>query len=121
MPVPVLLKAAFGASLALTVSEAVPTFDVSASCRAVAKVNAAIGLAVSQSADACIRDEEQARAELVQKWNSYPAGARARCIAENMISDPSYVDVLVCLQLTQEADALKTPLLGASKTKRKAQ
>ena len=121
MPVPVLLKAAFGASLAITVSEAVPEFDVAASCRATAKLNAGIDLAVSQSADACIRDEEQARAELVQKWNSYPAGERARCVGETMVGDPSYVDVLVCLQMAQAADALKTPLLGASKIMRKAQ
>jgi hypothetical protein len=32
--------------------------------------------------------------------------------------NPSYVEILTCLQMTQEADALKTPLLGASKTKR---
>lgn len=31
---------------------------------------------------------------------------------------PSYVEMLTCLQLTQEAEALKTPLIGASKTKR---
>lgn len=73
MPVPVLLKAAFGASLAITVSEAVPNFHVEASCRATAKLNAAIDLAVSQTADACIRDEEARCGYLFRRVHCYAA------------------------------------------------
>jgi hypothetical protein len=114
MPNSVLLMS-FGASLVLSVADKVPGFDVTASCKAVA----AFGLAESQSPEACIRDEQAAHRELEQKWTSFPAAERGRCVDETMIgSNPSYVEILTCLQLTQEADALKTPLLGASKTKR---
>ena len=74
----------------------VPEFDVSASCKAVA----AFGLALSHSPDACISDENAAHAELKQKWDSYPVAVRNRCVYETMIGgDPSYVDVLTCVQM----------------------
>lgn len=117
MPGPVLVMA-FGASLALAVADRLPKFDVVRSCKAVAELD----LAVSQTPDACIRDEELARTELEQKWQSFPPAERSRCEAETMIGgNPSYVEILVCIQMTQEADKLKTPLLGASKKNRQTQ
>ena len=121
MPLPILvLTAALGASLAVTVSETVPKFDVEASCRAAARVNKAIDLADSESTKSCIRDEEQARSELVQKWASFSAADRTRCVGETMAGgdSPSYVDILTCLQLTQDVDAQNAPPRGASKRRR---
>ena len=110
------LLMACGASLALSVADKVPEFDVSASCKAVA----AFGLTLSHSPEACIGDENAAHAELEQKWDSYPVAVRNRCVDETMIGgDPSYVDVLTCVQMAQEVEALNSPLVGASKTKRK--
>ena len=113
MPLPVLLKAVFGATLVISASEAVPELDVTASCRAAAKVNEALGLTESQSTDRCMHDEDQAREVLIQKWTSYPAAARTRCVHETMIGSPSYVDVLTCLQAAQEAEKLNAPLRGS--------
>jgi len=74
MPLPVLVLATgFGALIAVTVSKAVPKFNVEASCRAAARVNKAIDLADSESTKNCIRDEEEARSELIQKWASFSA------------------------------------------------
>jgi hypothetical protein len=85
MPLPILvLVSALGASLAVTVSEEVPKFNVEASCRAAARVNEAIDLADSESTKNCIRDEEEARSELVQKWASFSAEVRTRCVSETM-------------------------------------
>jgi hypothetical protein len=90
MPLPILvLTAALGASLAVTVSEAVPKFDVEASCRAAARANEAIGLADSESTKNCIRDEEEARSELVQKWASFSAADRTRCVGETIAGGDS--------------------------------
>ena len=109
-----------GASLAVTVSEAVPKFDVEASCRAAARANEAIGLADSESTKNCIRDEEEARSELVQKWASFSAADRTRCVGETMAGgdSPSYVDILTCLQLTQDVEAQNALPRGASKRRR---
>jgi hypothetical protein len=102
--------------MVLSVADKVPNFDVTASCKAVA----GFGLADSQNnPEACIHDEQAAHTEFEQKWTSFPAAERSRCVSETMIgNNPSYVEILTCLQMTQEADALKTPLLGGSKTKR---
>jgi len=115
-----ILTAALGASLAVTVSEAVPKFDVEASCREAAKANAAIDLADRESTKNCIRDEEEARSELVQKWAAFSAADRTRCVGETMAGgeSPSYVDILTCLQLTQDVEAQNAPPRGASKKRR---
>jgi hypothetical protein len=103
-----------GASLALNAADKPPEFDVTASCKAVA----AFGLALQHSPEACISDENAAHAELKQKWETYSATERSRCVDETMIASPSYVDILTCLQMAQDAEALNSPLVGASKRKR---
>ena len=53
-----------------------------------------------QSSEDCLPDEAQAEAELGRTWSTYPASERARCTAEVHIGgDPSYVELLVCLDL----------------------
>lgn len=116
MLIPVLV-AAFGVSMVLPVTEKIPTFNVRASCEAVAKIE----IADAQGVDACVRDEESARAELEKGWHSFPPAERARCEGETMVGgSPSYVDVLVCLQMARDADAIQNPLQGASKRKKSA-
>ena len=122
MPLPILLLgAAVGVSLAVVVSETVPRLDVEASCRAAAKVNRQIDLADSESTKNCMRDEEEARVELVQKWSSFSASDRGRCVSETMAGgeSPSYVDLLTCLQLIQDVETENAPPHGASKRRRK--
>lgn len=104
----------FGASLALSVADKVPEFDVTASCKAIA----GFGLALSHSPEACINDDKTAHAELKQKWETYPAAERSRCVAETEIGTPSYVDILTCLQMTQERRGAQ---YAAGQRKQKAQ
>lgn len=110
------LAMSLGASLVVSVADKVPEFDVTASCKEVA----GFGLALAHNPEHCIKDENTARAELQQKWSTYPAAERSRCVAETMIGSPSYVDILTCLEMTKEAEALNAPLIGASKKKRSA-
>jgi hypothetical protein len=106
MPVPVSLMA-LGATLVMFAADRVPTFDVKASCSSVAK----LGLSVSQSPDACIKDEEEARAQLKEKWDSYPVADRNRCVATTEIGGtPSYVEIITCLQIAQDVKKLKEPV-----------
>lgn len=105
----------FGASLVLNVADELPNFNVEASCKAVE----GFGLAITHSLESCVSDENAAQMELRQKWTSYPPAERSRCVAETMVGDPSYVDVLTCLQMAQDTDVMNTPLLGASKIKRR--
>lgn len=106
MPGPVSLMV-LGASLVMAVADGVPTFDIKKSCSSVAK----LGLSVSQTPDACIKDEENAREELKSKWNTFPASDRNRCISTTEIGGtPSYVEILTCLQIAQDVKKLKEPV-----------
>ena len=95
MLVPLLLAAA--THLAAGASAPVPQLDVRPSCH-----SASVLIPEVQSTEACLRDEGDAKAELVRKWAGYSADAKRRCSAEvNVGGDPSYVELLVCLDLDQ--------------------
>jgi hypothetical protein len=103
-----------GAGLVMPVAEAVPNFNVEASCKAVTIVDQQTGMAVAQSFNACVRDENEARQELVKTWNNFPAPIRTRCVGEASTGGVnSYVDALVCMQMETSVTKLK----GASKKK----
>jgi hypothetical protein len=52
------------------------------------------------------RRENDARAEIVKNWRSYPAGGRQRCINTTGYM-PSYVEWLTCLEMEQSVEALR--------------
>jgi hypothetical protein len=96
------------AALPLTspVSDNVPVFDVAVSCRAAASA----GLSVSQGYQSCMNDEHSAREELVRDWASFAALDRSRCTAESSGDGlPSYVELLVCLQMSRDAARMRRP------------
>jgi hypothetical protein len=102
-----------GAQLLVPVSDRVPTLNVEPSCRGATEVT----VAVSQSYEACMRDENSARAQLVQSWQTFSAAERIRCTGEaSMGGLASYVELLVCLQVAgDKADQIK--LKGARRKK----
>ena len=104
----------FGISLVLSVADKLPAFEITGSCKEVF----GFGLTLPHNRETCIADEKEAHDRLHQKWSSYPATERGRCVGETMIGTPSYVDILTCLEMTQEGHALNKSLMGASKTKR---
>ena len=96
------------AALPLTspVSDKVPVFDVAVSCRAAASA----GLSVSQGYQSCMNDERSAREELLRDWASFAAVDRSRCTAESSGDGlPSYVELLVCLQMSRDAARMRRP------------
>lgn len=106
MPSPVSLMV-LGASLVVLAADRLPTFDIKKSCSSVAK----LGLSVAQTPDACIKDEEEAKRELQEKWNTFPPTDRSRCVSTTEIGGtPSYVEILVCLQIAQDVKKLKQPV-----------
>jgi hypothetical protein len=51
-----------------------------------------------------MNDETEAQKELVKSWTSFKPGAQATCVQETKIGGaPSYVELLTCLQLDQQA------------------
>ncbi len=115
MPNSILLMS-FGASLVLMVADEVPNFNVEASCKAVE----GFGLAITHTLEVVCSGRKRREGRTRAEMDDVPAGGAQPLRRETMVGDPSYVDVLTCLQMAQDADAMKTPLLGASKIKRGA-
>jgi hypothetical protein len=102
------------AQLLIPVSDQVPKLNVSPSCKAAASV----AISDSQSFDACMKDEDSARQELVKVWQTYPVADRGRCSSEASLGGvDSYVDLLVCLQMTRDAEAMQKNQLKGAKRK----
>ena len=80
-------------------AQALPKFNVDASCKAAAS-KAAEGLTTVQ---ACLNDEQSARTELSKRWSTFPAKDRRDCIAEVAGFEPSYVELLECVTMAGEA------------------
>ena len=66
--------------LVLMVADAPPKFNVAPGCKAAAAIDQSMDLAVSQDYQSCMKDEEGARQELVQKWPTFKAEDRTRCV-----------------------------------------
>jgi len=87
---------------ALLVADGVPTLDIEAGCRAAAKMGDSLSL--DESLRQCLSDERSAHNELDKQWSQFPPALRQRCVATTETGgDPSYVEVLVCLQMGVDA------------------
>lgn len=81
------------------VADAVPRFDIAASCGSADKSATGIGRPVQ----ACRDDEEKARTALEMRWSEYPARARTTCTeGASLGGPPSYVQLITCLEMTKQ-------------------
>jgi hypothetical protein len=75
-----------------------PKLNVESSCRI-----AAAGIS-GRSREACINDENTARKTLGDKWKDFSASQHRRCgDLIHMGGPPSYVELLTCLEMAQQA------------------
>jgi hypothetical protein len=73
-----------------------PRFNIEATCRAAQP----LGPEDRAPYDGCVRDENEARSQLVEQWARYTDQHRQTCAAETSLGAyPSYVEVLTCLQM----------------------
>jgi hypothetical protein len=85
----------------VAIADAPPKFDAAPGCKAAAAINQSLDLSVSQDYESCMNDEESARSELVQNWNTYLADAKPRCVGQTTVGGtPSYVEVVECIVVT---------------------
>ena len=79
---------------------AMPTLDVSSTCHAESNTH----LADEQDYSVCMRNERQARDQLLTTWSSYSRKIRARCTVEATLEgSPSYVDLFECMEMAKYA------------------
>jgi hypothetical protein len=116
---PAILGIALGTQLTMLVSDQVPKLNVEATCKDSVATNKAMGLALPQSFEKCMSDENSAQQQLGPIWSSYSAAIRAQCEGEaTAAGNASYVDLLVCLQMADGTSPnSNTSLKGASRRK----
>lgn len=86
-------------------ADKVPEFDIMPSCRAAA----AAAISQNRNAETCRADEMKARGTLEQTWSSFDAEQKRHCISlGHSGGSPSYVELLTCLELAQQAAKLPT-------------
>jgi hypothetical protein len=93
-----------GGHLLIAVVDQVPVLNFEPICREGA---AEIKGAKDDSA-ICMTDEKAARDELARKWSGFDTTDRSRCIRMSTSNrTASYVEVLTCLELSQDASKLR--------------
>ena len=86
--------------------DAVPVFNIEPSCQ---EARSFIGSDKNLAYQACMKDENEARAELARKWTHFKPEDRKDCVAQGATPMPSYVEILTCLEMSAEANALYNP------------
>jgi hypothetical protein len=117
----VALGGQLGSPLVMPVGDHVPLINVEKTCKDTTEADQAANLALPQSFENCMRDENSAKEQLAAIWSTYPAPVRARCEQEaTLVGTGSYVDLLTCMQMTDPAKLTPTmDLKGASKNRNK--
>jgi hypothetical protein len=104
-----MLDAKLVAMLALIAAlDRVPTFNVEPACRYLADRAASL-----DDMKVCLSHEQAAREQLAQEWAAFALEDRAHCARLATVGDPSYADLLTCLELARETrakhDDIRTP------------
>jgi hypothetical protein len=98
------------AGLVWLTADSVPTFNVEPFCRAVASRAAPVG-----DTDICLEKEQEARDQLVQQWLQFLPADKAYC--ERLATtggDPTYTELLTCLELRRDARNLREKEQGTT-------
>ena len=84
----------------------VPTLDVRPSCEAAA----AAEMIVSNKMQSCLTDEQNARDQLLKRWTKFNSTDRATCVRAAMNFEPTYTELLTCLEMSRDARKLPESL-----------
>ena len=86
-------------TLQMAVADAVPKWDVTASCR-----GGAAGYAdqVNDRVKSCLATEQRAREKLESDWSTFPAADQIRCVASIKSFEPTYTELTTCLEMYRD-------------------
>ena len=100
MIMPAMLITSLG--LVVTVADTVPRYNVRSTCsKAVALTAMGEG---GRTVESCMVGEDSARKDVEKDWTKTPAAERTRCVSTvRADSSPSYVELLICLEMTRDS------------------
>jgi hypothetical protein len=82
--------------LLLLVASQPPAFDIEPTCRASTED-------IVQTRQSCENDEDSARQQLAKQWGQFVGSDKAMCTDLTKSFDPSYVELLSCLEMMRDA------------------
>jgi hypothetical protein len=83
------------------VADTVPKLDVGPTCREESA-------AIQSDAQSCMKDEQDAREQLVKQWTQFHSADKSTCVGLTETGgSSSYVELLTCLEMS--SDARKSP------------
>jgi hypothetical protein len=99
MIMPAMLLTSLG--LVVPVADTVPRYDVRSTCRAAVTL---AGGSEGRTVESCVAGEDAARKDLEKDWTKTPAAERTQCMGTvNVGGSPSYVELLICLEMMQDS------------------
>ncbi|HXQ03229.1 MAG TPA: hypothetical protein VN831_00530 [Bradyrhizobium sp.] len=98
---------ALSTQLVMTVADGVPKFDIARGCRVDSTQAFDLSVGLNETVKRCVADEQQALTKLQTQWSQFREPDKTQCTGEaNIGGTPSYVDLLTCLQLANDARQL---------------
>jgi len=98
---------ALSTQLVMTVADGVPKFDIARGCRVDSSQAFDLSVGLNETVKRCVADEQQALTKLQTQWSQFREPDKTQCTGEaNIGGTPSYVDLLTCLQLANDARQL---------------
>jgi hypothetical protein len=99
-----MFPAMLSASVVLPIADGPPTLAVEAGCRESARMDPMQQV----TAETCMQQESDARAQLVKSWDTFSAADRSHCQGLTRTGGmPSYVELLTCLEVSRDARQLR--------------
>lgn len=96
----------------LLVADRPPTLNVEPSCQAAERSGIS-----GRTTQNCMNGENEAKATLNDKWKTFTARQQTRCTTlVQMGGPPSYVELLTCLEMAEQADKIPDTDLMRSTT-----
>jgi hypothetical protein len=84
----------------------VPILDVRPSCRAAA----AAQITSTDRMQTCMAGEQAAHDQLVKAWTKFSIADRSSCVRTMMDFEPTYTELLTCLEMASDAGKLPEQL-----------
>ena len=80
-------------------ADGVPSWDLTASCRAAASVS--VSQTPSERVNSCLASEQRTREELNKNWSTFPAADRIGCV-KSLTFSPTYTELATCLEMRRD-------------------
>jgi hypothetical protein len=93
----------FGSQVVSALAAGPPKLNISSSCDAAAKG----AISAGRDKEACVGDELAAQEMLAKNWAQYSRAHKAQCVGMTTQGGPSYVELISCLDIMRDADAIR--------------